>query len=262
MKLKIQAAMSFSVFIFPVLMVFTTTSCVSDVQSESTGQSDQTGRTGSMARFQVVGDQLYALAGTHLQVYNIANPSAIAIQNSVEVGPGIETLFARGGFLYIGSETGMHVYDITDKTLPKKSSELTHMRACDPVVVQGETAFLTLRSGGNRCWNSNNELQIIDVGNPYAPVKLKTYPMANPHGLGIDRSWLFICDGYAGLKVFKVGDDFSLTLLDNVDGLDAYDVIPATGSGQTLILIASDGLRQYDYSQFPMRELSLIPIGG
>jgi predicted small secreted protein len=220
------------------------------------------GRTGSLARFQVVGDQLYALSGTQLQVYGIADPSAITFHNAVQVGAGIETLFARGDHLYIGSQTGMFVYDISDRLLPKKSSEVTHVRACDPVVVEDSTAYVTLRSGGNRCWSANNELQIIDVRDPYQPVKLKTYPMANPHGLGIDGDKLFICDGYAGLKVYTVGIDYSLSLTDLVDGIETYDVIPATGSGQILILIAKDGLYQYDYSRFPMKELSVISIGG
>lgn len=233
--------------------------------SDSSGTLDsggQTGQTGSMARFQVVGDQLYALSGPTLQVYGIADPKAIAFQNSVNVGTGIETLFARDGFLYVGSITGMHIYDITRPELPVKSSELMHMRSCDPVVVEGGNAFVTLRSGGNRCWSATNELQIIDVRVPTYPVKLKTYPMANPHGLGIDDSLLFICDGYAGLKVYKVGSDLSIALTDRVDGIETYDVIPATGSGKILILIAKNGLYQYDYSSFPMKELSVIPIGS
>lgn len=229
---------------------------------DSSDKGGLTGQSGSMARFQVVGDQLYALSGNALQVYGIADPKAIAFQNSVNIGTGIETLFARDGFLYIGSQTGMFVYDITNPQGPTKSSELTHMRSCDPVVVEGNTAYVTLRSGGSRCWSAANELQIIDVGDPSQPLKLKTYPMANPHGLGIDDSLLFICDGYAGLKVYKVGSGFSLSLMDRVDGLETYDVIPATGSGHVLILIAKNGLYQYDYDRFPMKELSVIPIGG
>jgi hypothetical protein len=236
------------------------------VSSDSAGASEMGGRnsgkSGSMARFQVVGDQLYALSGPQLQVYGIADPKAISFQNSVEVGPGIETLFARGEYLYVGSQTGMHVYDIAVRAYPTKSSELNHMRSCDPVVVENNTAYLTLRSGGNGCWNSTNELQIINVSNPYSPLKLKAYPMANPHGLGIDGDRLFICDGYAGLKVYKVGQDFSITLIDRVDEVEAYDVIPATGSGKILILITKEGLYQYDYSQTPMRELSVIKIAS
>jgi hypothetical protein len=226
------------------------------------GGGGKGGKSGSLARFQVVGDHLYAHSGNSLQVYGIADPSAIAFQGSVDVGFGIETLFALGSKLYIGSQTGMHIYDIANRAAPVKNAEMTHIRSCDPVVVEGNLAYVTLRSGGSRCWAGTNELQIIDVENPYSPVKLKTFPMANPHGLGIDGDRLFICDGYAGLKVYKVGQDYSISLTERVDGVEAYDVIPGTGDGKILILIAKEGLFQYDYSQSPMRQLSLIKIGS
>lgn len=240
-------------------LIACTTTDSGDMSVDAAGS--ETGRTGSMARFQVVGEHLYALSGTTLQVYGIADPKALVFHNSVTVDQGIETLFARGDFLYVGSQTGMFVYDISNRLMPRRSSEVTHVRACDPVVVEDSIAYVTLRSGGNRCWSTANELQIIDVRNAYQPIKLKTYPMANPHGLGIDGNKLFICDGYAGLKVYQVGIDYSLALIDRVDGIETYDVIPATGSGQNLMLIAKDGLYQYDYSGIPMRELSKIPIG-
>lgn len=220
------------------------------------------GKSGSLARFQVVGDHLYALSGNSLHVYGIADPAAVSFQNAVDVGFGIETLFSRGGFLYVGSQTGMHVYDIADRANPRKTSEVAHMRSCDPVVVEGDIAYVTLRSGGNACWNGRNELQIMDVKDPYAPVRLKTYPMANPHGLGVDGDLLFICDGYAGLKVYRVGADYSISLAERVDGIEAYDVIPGAGSGKILILVAKEGLYQYDYGQSPMKELSVIRIGS
>jgi len=114
-----------------------------------------------------------------------------------------------------------------------------------------------------RCWNGSNELQIHDVSDPAYPVKLKTYPMANPHGLGTDGDLLFLCDGYAGLKVYRVGADRSLSLVERVDGIETYDVIPRTGSsGKIAILIAREGVYQYDYGVKPMKELSVISIGS
>jgi hypothetical protein len=223
--------------------------------------NQKNGKTGSLARFQIVGEYLYALSGNSLHVYGIKDPAEITFQNSVDVGFGIETLFAQSGWLYIGSQSGMHIYDIADRINPRKSSEVSHIRSCDPVVVEGTLAYVTLRSGGNSCWGGNNELQIIDVKDPSAPVKLKTFPMANPHGLGIDGDKLFVCDGYAGLKVYKLGEDHSIALVERVDGLETYDVIPGTGTGKVLILIAKDGLYQYNYAVSPMLQLSVIKIG-
>jgi hypothetical protein len=226
--------------------------------SMATGGTESRGKSGSLARFQVVGDYLYALSGTDLHVYRVADPAQTTFMNSVEVGWGIETLFPAGATLFVGSQTGMHAYDITDKVNPRRLSQFTHMRSCDPVVVEGGIAYLTLRSG-NRCWNGRNELQIIDVGNLYQPKLLRAFPMANPHGLGIDGDLLFLCDGYSGLKVYAVGEDFGITLKQHLDGMESYDVIPA--GDKLLIHIGKQGLYQYDYRTLPMRELSRIAIG-
>jgi hypothetical protein len=87
--------------------------------------------------------------------------------------------------------------------------------------------------------------------------------MANPHGVGTDGDKLFLCDGYAGLKVYRVGADRSISLIERVDGIETYDVIPRTGaSGKILVLIAKEGLYQYDYGVAPMKELSVIKIGS
>lgn len=246
-----------------VLGVQFLTACMSGQgmsDSGADGGGTRGGKLGSMARFQVVGDRLYALSGSAVQVYGVSDPKAIAFQNSLTLDAGIETLFAKGDNLYVGSATGMIIVDIADRDNPQRAGTVTHFRSCDPVVVQGNLAYVTLR-GGNRCWTAANELQILDVTDMYHPIKLKSYPMANPYGVGVDGDKLFLCDGYAGLKVYRVNPDKSIVLIERVDGIETYDVIPATGNGKHLILIAKDGLYQFDYGQSPMKQLSHIKIG-
>lgn len=84
--------------------------------------------------------------------------------------------------------------------------------------------------------------------------------MYNPHGLGIDNSVLFICDGDAGLKVYDATDleNIDKNLLAHFPGIKAYDVIPLGG---VLMMIGADGLYQYDYTdQDSMVLLSSIPV--
>ncbi len=71
--------------------------------------------------------------------------------------------------------------------------------------------------------------------------------MTNPHGLGIDNSTLFICDGNDGLKAFNAADINTIdkNLLAHYKNINARDVIPYNN---TLIMIGEDGLFQYDYS--------------
>ena len=84
---------------------------------------------------------------------------------------------------------------------PEQESEIEHVESCDPVIVSGEYAYITLRNG-SKCQGFINELDIVDISNLNAPVLVKKFDMTNPHGLSKDGDLLFICDGKDGLKVF------------------------------------------------------------
>ena len=103
-------------------------------------------------------------------------------------------------------------------------------------------------------------LIVLDISDLRNPKLLITYPMTNPHGLGIDNGTLFICEGTAGLKVFDASDVYKIpsNLIAYFGEMDAYDVIPFSDN---LILIGKDGLYQFDYSDLSnIRLLSKITI--
>jgi hypothetical protein len=86
--------------------------------------------------------------------------------------------------------------------------------------------------------------------------------MTEPYGLGIDTKTLFVCDGSAGLKIYDATDPFRIDehLLKTFTDINATDVIPA---GASLILLATDGIYQYDYSDLQnIYLLSKIPLYG
>ena len=201
---------------------------------------------GSMARFTISGNHLYTVSLSDLQVFDISNAAAPEEGNKISLGWGIETIFPYNDKLFIGSTTGMHIYDNSNPAAPQHLSTYAHVRSCDPVVVEGDLAWVTLRSG-NSCEGFTNQLEVLDVSNARAPQLLKIYPMQNPHGLGISNSTLFLCEGEFGLKVFDAKDHLKLdqNLLAHFKDHNAYDVIPL---GSVLLLIGKDGLYQYDYS--------------
>ena len=209
--------------------------------------SGGTGIGGSMARFTINGNHLYSIDNSRLYVFDISNlGNPVTISNS-EIGWGIETVFPYQDKLFIGSQTGMHIYDISDPTAPLKLSIFEHVQSCDPVVVKDTIAYVTLR-GGATCRNDfTNQLDVIDISDPTQPTLLATHLMQNPHGLGIDGNTLFICEGEFGLKVFDASDHYQVSnnLITHFNGMDAYDVIPFN---DILILIGQDGLYQFDYS--------------
>ncbi len=214
---------------------------------------------GSMARFTIVNNHLYTVSLSSLQLFDISTPTDPQTGNKISLPWGIETIFPYENKLFIGAQNGMHIYDNSNPTAPQHLSTFAHVRSCDPVVVQGDYAYVTLRSG-NACAGFVNQLDVVNIKDPRQPKLLKTYPMQNPHGLGIDNSLLFICEGEHGLKLFNASDPNQIdkNLLKHIKNMDAYDVIPL---GQTLLLIGKDGLFQYDYSQKnDLRLLSVIPV--
>lgn len=140
----------------------------------------------------------------------------------------------------------MHILDITTPETPVKLSTYEHLRSCDPVVVDENYAYVTLRSG-NLCPGNTNVLEVIDIKDLNLPKLIASYQMTNPHGLGIDNTTLFICDGGDGLKAFDAADIQAIdkNLLAHYKDVNATDVIPYDN---TLIMIGEDGLFQYDYS--------------
>jgi hypothetical protein len=203
-----------------------------------------TGTGGSMARFTIVDPFLYALHDSYIQLVRIDDPVNPSLWSRVDVGWGIETIFPYGDYLFIGSTTGMFIYDNTNPDNPTKLSAFAHVTSCDPVVAQGDYAYVTLRAGAF-CGGGVNRLDILDITDLTNPLMVESYAMQGPFGLGIDGSTLFVCDGVAGLKVYDVTDPLNIDLIAFETNHEAYDVILIP---PLAIVVGPDGLDQYDYT--------------
>lgn len=215
----------------------------SDVNGSKSG-AVVPGIGGSMARFSIVNNYLYAVQLSTLGVYDISDPENIQIKKSPMVGMAIETIYPFNNKLFIGSGSGMFIFNLNNPSEPQKEGMFSHASACDPVIADDEYAFVTLRTG-NSCMGSSDELDVIDIKNAAAPELIKAYQMVNPHGLAKEGDLLFVCDGEDGLKIFDASDVKGLRLIKHLKGMEAYDVIAWDNK---LIMVASNGLYQYDYS--------------
>jgi hypothetical protein len=244
----------------PLFMLLVWAGCNST--SEST-VSPGSGTGGSMARFTISKDFLYIITNTTLKPYDILNSSnpiagkAIFLTNmSNNVA---ETIFPYGENLFIGTQRGMYIYNLANPFQPQYKSFYRHFVSCDPVVVQGKYAYVTLRSGTACGNNATNVLDVVDVTDLANPKVLKSYPMFNPHGLGVDGNLLFVCEGEGGLKVFDNTNPLDLKLIQEIKDVRTYDVIP---KDKVLIVTGKDGIFQYSY-QNPksLKALSSIKVG-
>lgn len=213
------------------------------------GTTETVGQGGSLARFTINNGTLYAVDDQRLKVFDLSDPEAPVYAEQVNLGWGIETIFPSGDNLYIGSTTGMHIYSVANPTAPEHLSTFQHVLACDPVVVSGDLAYVTLW-GGRDCGSVGDQLEIIDVSDPRNPRSLEITPMSSSHGLAVADGKLFLCAQWEGLKVFDLkrngllGDQLSVTT-----DVNARDVIALPANNELIVLgYNQDGIRQYDYT--------------
>ncbi|HEV8284223.1 MAG TPA: hypothetical protein VGQ09_07925 [Chitinophagaceae bacterium] len=202
------------------------------------------GLSGSMARFSIVNDYLYSVNRSTLGSFNISNAADPQRINNNNVGWNIETIYPFKDKLFIGSTSGMFIYDISNPASPNRVGQFTHATSCDPVIADDNNAYVTLHDG-TQCGGTANVLDVLNVTNLSAPSLIKSYPMTHPHGLAKDNNLLFICDGRDGLKMYDATNLSSLVLKKHITGLETYDAI---AWNTNLIVVAKDGLYQYDYS--------------
>jgi len=216
------------------------------------------GTAGSMASMVLMNDYLYALREPHsMGIVNIASASAPRLDTTFNAGVDLQTVFPFEDKLFLGSMSGMYMYDMTNPVAPVKLGEFSHGRACDPVVTDGNYAYVTLHEGTS-CGGSANELDIIDIKNLMDPVLVKAYDLTRPTGLCKDGNLLFVCDGNSGVRLFDATAPGNLKQLSQIEVNDSYDII--AGNYHAMV-VARDGLYQYDYSDVKnIRKLSFYAI--
>ena len=219
------------------------------------GAGSAYGVGGSMARFITYDDYLYTLESTYkLKSINISNIDQPLVKNEQSLWGNVETIFISGEHMYVGTSNGMHILSLQEPSVPNLLSTYQHMTVCDPVVVDGNRAYVTLRAG-NMCGGTQNLLEVIDIADKYEPKRMVSYAMTEPYGLGIDGSTLFVCEGEHGLKVYEATDPYAITSnkIAEFSEIHAHDVIPLASF---LFMIGDDGFYIYDYSN--LNDISLL----
>ena len=226
--------------------------------SSAPSSANSVGATGSMSRFAIYKENLYTVMNNMLGIFDLSGEAPVKKGDNMYVGFNVETIFSYKDCLFMGTPTGMIIYSVEDPLRPEYQSMITHVFGCDPVVVEDDIAYITVRSG-TFCGQDADQLIIVNVANTKSPKHIVTYNMKSPKGLGIDNGTLFVCSD--GLQVFDSEDPTTIMAhrLAHFKEMDGFDVIPYNN---VLMMIAEDGIYQYDYTDVTeIKQLSRLPIG-
>lgn len=203
------------------------------------GTPGASGKAGSLARFAIVGNFLYALDDNDIVSFDISGATP-ALKNRVKVASDIETIYPYQDKLFVGSQTGMYAFSLADPAKPTILSMVSHVRACDPVVVQGNFAYVTLRAG-TMC-GGTNLLNVYNVTNFNSPVLAKSIPIVQPFGLGVTGNALYVTNA-GGIRLFNIAQPDNPAFVSDIAEAAAKDVIPYNN---TLLVQLDKGTALYD----------------
>lgn len=215
-----------------------------------------TGIGGSMARFTLIDEFLYTVDMSSLYSFDVSSKCP-TLKNKNQIGWNIETIYPYDDKLFIGSTSGMFIYTLTNPAQPALAGNMNHWRSCDPVIVEGSYAYVTLH-GGTACGGYTNQLDIVDVSNIYVPRLVESYTMESPLGLGIKNNRLYICD--QAIKIYQLKTPTEIKLIATIPQSNPYDLI-VLPDHDILIVICATGIYQYDNtdpSHLTLR--SVIPV--
>jgi len=225
------------------IIVIVLFSCTKEAMDSNVSSSD-VGKGGSLARFTIVGNYLYAVDNNNLYTYNITDANNPVKTNSVSLNFGVETIYPFKNRLFIGSTTGLYIYSIENPSLPSKLGEARHLRSCDPVVANDSVAYVTLK--GTACGPAEDGLYIYNIKNILLPALTNTIKINTPEGLGLQDTTLYVCTRTSGLRIYNLSDPFKPVQTKVLTDADYRDVIPY---GNLLICYVTTGILLYDISQ-------------
>lgn len=244
-------------FVILAVLIVTLGSC--SLSKDDTGNEAVTGQAGSLARFSIVNDHLYTVDPAKLHTISILDREHPQKVSAKDLGFYTETIFPYKDVLLLGTDNGMFVFSLSNPAQPTQLSFFQHIRSCDPVVAENDYAYLTLNTANVRCFNGQNQLQIINISNLTSPFLVKTMDLPSPKGLDIKNDTLLVCDN--GLKAYNVSDKNSPVLLFHelpANSSDTYnDVI---WSNNSILVIGSNGLHQYKLGNNGFQKLSSILV--
>lgn len=246
----------FLVVFFGVLL------CACASEQDAASSLSETGQSGSITRFALHNGFMYVLNSNQVQTFTLSTPDEPQLVHELATDWGLETIFIYENTLYLGSRTGLYILSLGDPAAPSILSQTDRtgifFGGCDPVVVQDNVAYSTVKIIQNVCGQINafSALLVYDVSNPNAPQEIGDYALGLPNGLAILGNYLLVCDEDADKVIpFDISDPTNLEQRNDL-AVAIQDPIDLIINGNRLIVSHKRGFTIYDVSD--VQGISLI----
>jgi hypothetical protein len=210
---------------------------------------------GSVNRIAYYKEHVYVISRSIINTFQ--DFGQLELLSSNYASGNMETVYPNNDKLFIGTSQSMEVFDLRNPSTPEFLSSFWHPTSCDPVLPDGDVAFVTLRTGdvGN-CPGDENALLVLDINNLRNPIQIQEIEMESPFGMSKAGSKLYVGEGANGLKIFDASDKRNLSLDTWDKSIEAYDIIHHPVRTDLLLIAGPNGISQYQIEA--SQDLSLI----
>ena len=237
-----------------ILILIVSWSC--EKSESTTTTSNNMGESGSLARFTIAGDHLYAVNGSRLKVFDLQFSPAANFVGEYDYRNNIRTIFKRDSLtLFLADLSGIKIIDLSIPGEPQLMGISHEGSSCFPMVADENHAYVSVRSSRkNRlCRGDKDKLAVLDISDPIRPIPDTSYAMASPTGLALYGDTLLLCDD--GIKILDISDVHDVQEINHLKELEAQDII---ARDSLIIVSARTGVYQYLYKQGELKLLSRI----
>ncbi|HEY7772084.1 MAG TPA: hypothetical protein VIC26_02805 [Marinagarivorans sp.] len=223
------------------------------------GSGPTTSISGSTAAMLTYEDTLYTLHNGVIKIFDLSQPDVPEPTHTLYASQA-ETLFISKAHLFVGGMSGVRTFSLADPLAPAEVSFYHHARGCDPIIIEGDIGYVTLRNRPG-CNGDVNRLEILDFSDPSKPKELARYDMQFPYGLTVLPDHLAVCEDNYGLALLDInwaGEIPDVSEAARYENIHCFDLIYA---GNNLIATASDGIYQFSVDNEFLGLQSKIPVG-
>ncbi|MCK9447691.1 MAG: hypothetical protein M0Q41_01810 [Bacteroidales bacterium] len=222
---------------------------------------DNSTQTGFRPHFGMHANQIYVICNNALGVYSVDNHYNLKGKNEVVTNEMLYTLYINDNKLFLGSRSGMSIYNINETNSPVFMNRTNQINSCSPLTFK-ETLIYAGAGTSDICHTTGNRLDIFDITNIQNISLLASFSMEGISALETDDENLFICVGKEGLKVFNRTSPIELEkyLIAELKDIAA---LRAMRFDDILLVVGMDGIYQYDFSTpSDIQLLSRIALSG